>query len=300
MQCELFECSGKHKYARFSRPHSHSWARSSPRSDYRKICELPDIEYVMPVFLGKFVCPGSGRSSALRYRRAKHSSRAGFLRFGYGLAANLPDHGAREFPIPRERVRRNEHSEFRKSPDKYLAAELWGYHRHRQRTAVLERGGKSQRATHVVVCGKSNFLNPRLACCSRLAGRNTSRTSAMLSKTLAIVVLAGALPHPVVLDRSVTLFTRPEEGEPIQKAAEDLAADFQVVLGRPKIIHRAEDSGPITIFIGESSSVPSEIRPSCLTAPESFSISLRASHRGHCAFRRRHAGHNLCRVPISR
>ena len=97
----------------------------------------------------------------------------------------------------------------------------------------------------------------------------------MLSKTLAIVVLAGALPHPVVLDRSVTLFTRPEEGEPIQKAAEDLAADFQVVLGRPKIIHRAEDSGPITIFIGESSSVPSEIRPSCLTAPESFSISLR-------------------------
>ncbi|HKW32696.1 MAG TPA: glycosyl hydrolase 115 family protein [Candidatus Acidoferrum sp.] len=72
------------------------------------------------------------------------------------------------------------------------------------------------------------------------------------------------------------MFTIPEEGEPIQEAAEDLAADFQAVLGtRPRIIHRSEDSGPLTIFIGESSSVPSEIRPADLTAPESFSISLR-------------------------
>ena len=79
-----------------------------------------------------------------------------------------------------------------------------------------------------------------------------------------------------VLDRTVTLFTSPEEGEPIQKGAEDLAADFRAVLGsRPKIIHRIEDSGRLTIFIGESANVPSEIRPAGLTASESFSISLR-------------------------
>lgn len=84
---------------------------------------------------------------------------------------------------------------------------------------------------------------------------------------------------------SLTLFTRAEEGEPIQKATEDLAADFEAVLGtRPKIVHHIEDSGPLTIFIGEYASVPSEIRSAGLTAPESFSIFLReakwnAQHR---------------------
>lgn len=119
-----------------------------------------------------------------------------------------------------------------------------------------------------------------------------------MAKALAIVVLACAgmacpcvasqsvekggsaqsnrpIPHQIVLDRSVTLLTRPEEGEPIQNAADDLAADFRAVLGtQPKIVHRIEDSGPLTIFIGEASNVPSEIRPAGLTAPESFSISL--------------------------
>lgn len=120
-----------------------------------------------------------------------------------------------------------------------------------------------------------------------------------MKKALAIVVLVGAglacpcvvsqsvanghaaqsggsTPRQVVLDSTVTLFTSADEGEPIRRAVEDLAADFQAVLGsRPKIIHRAEDSGPLTIFIGASSRVPSEIRPADLPAPESFSISLR-------------------------
>lgn len=120
-----------------------------------------------------------------------------------------------------------------------------------------------------------------------------------MAKALAIVVLACAgmpcpcvasqsvakggaaqsgrpISHQVVLDRTVTLLTAPEEGEPVQKAVEDLAADLQVVLGtRPKIIHRTEDSGSFTIFIGESAKLPSEIRPASLSASESFSISLR-------------------------
>ena len=121
----------------------------------------------------------------------------------------------------------------------------------------------------------------------------------MKAKALAIVVLAGAAMNcpcvgspsavkggtaqsgrpaqrQVLLDRTVTLFTSPEEGQPIQKAAEDLAEDFHAVFGtRPKIIHRIEDAGPVTLFISESSNVPSEIRPVGLTAPESFSISVR-------------------------
>ena len=121
----------------------------------------------------------------------------------------------------------------------------------------------------------------------------------IMAKALAIVVLAFAgmpcpcgasqsvakgsaaqsgrpISHQVVLDRTVTLLTAPEEGEPVQKAVEDLAADLQAVLGtRPKIMHRPEDSGPVTIFVGICSNIPSGIRPASLTAPESFSISLR-------------------------
>src|SRR5437764_5273685 len=85
-----------------------------------------------------------------------------------------------------------------------------------------------------------------------------------------------ATQDAVALNRSTTLYTSAAEGEPIQKAAEDLAVDLQAVLGtRPKIIHRQEDSGPLTIFIGEQSRLPEDLRANGLTAPESFSISLR-------------------------
>ena len=120
----------------------------------------------------------------------------------------------------------------------------------------------------------------------------------MIRRTLAIIVLLGecwsspgnALELPetkrspeetgqarerVVLDRTVTLLTSAEEGEPIQKAVEDLAADFQAVFGaKPRIIHRKEDAGPLTIYVSEQSRLPEELRTG-LTAPESFSISLR-------------------------
>jgi glycosyl hydrolase family 115 (putative glucuronidase) len=81
----------------------------------------------------------------------------------------------------------------------------------------------------------------------------------------------------IVLNSAVTIFITPDAAEPIQMAADDLAADFQTVFGtRPKIVHRREDAGPTTILVAESSNLPSEIRATGLTAPESFSISTQA------------------------
>jgi hypothetical protein len=62
-------------------------------------------------------------------------------------------------------------------------------------------------------------------------------------------------------------------------AARDLAADLQAVFGtRPKIVHRSEDAGQTTILLAESPNLPSDIRATGLTAPESFSISVQTAH----------------------
>lgn len=142
---------------------------------------------------------------------------------------------------------------------------------------LVKRGSrKPTSASHVVICWGRAIARilaiAIVACGCWLCPCEASQSSATKRDSEP----RRQLPRSVILDRTVSLFTIPEEGEPIQEAAEDLAADFQAVLGtRPRIIHRSEDSGPLTIFIGESSSVPSEIRPADLTAPESFSISLR-------------------------
>jgi Glycosyl hydrolase family 115 len=82
----------------------------------------------------------------------------------------------------------------------------------------------------------------------------------------------------IVLNSAVTIFISPDAAEPIQMAADDLAADFQTIFGtRPKIVHRREDAGPTTILVAESSNLPSEIRAAGLTAPESFSISTQTA-----------------------
>ena len=55
-----------------------------------------------------------------------------------------------------------------------------------------------------------------------------------------------------MLDRSVTIVVSSDEPGPIRLAAEDLASDFEKVLGtRPKIVTRMEDAGPQTIVVGE-------------------------------------------------
>jgi hypothetical protein len=79
----------------------------------------------------------------------------------------------------------------------------------------------------------------------------------------------------VILDSDVTIFESSHESGPVQEAAEDLASDFQTVMGkRPKIIHQREDAGAVTILIGEQSEIPESIRPPGLTDPESFSVSV--------------------------
>ena len=82
--------------------------------------------------------------------------------------------------------------------------------------------------------------------------------------------------NSIVLDSATTILVSPEEPEPVQHAAEDLAADFQKVLGkRPKIVNAGRDAGAVTILISESSKLPETMRPAGLETAESFSISTR-------------------------
>jgi Glycosyl hydrolase family 115 len=82
----------------------------------------------------------------------------------------------------------------------------------------------------------------------------------------------------VNLGPEITILESPEEAGPIQEAAEDLASDFQKVLGqRPRIVGRRQDAGPVTLFIGERHEIPESMRPAGTTALESFSISVHAA-----------------------
>lgn len=89
----------------------------------------------------------------------------------------------------------------------------------------------------------------------------------------------------VILNSSVTILEPANEAEPIQLAALDLASDFQKVFGkRPRIIAEPQFAGPTVISIGEAAQIPEAMRPSGLSAPESFSISAHeTSLNGHPA-----------------
>ena len=79
----------------------------------------------------------------------------------------------------------------------------------------------------------------------------------------------------VALDSSVTILTSTDAPVPIQKAANDLASDFQKVLGKkPRIVTSRGEAGPVTIWIGEQSQIPEALRNSAMQAPESFSMSV--------------------------
>jgi len=98
------------------------------------------------------------------------------------------------------------------------------------------------------------------------------------TKTNAALSESAATPR-VALDRSAVIFTSSDEQEPVQKAVEDLAADFQAVVGaKPRIIHSKQDVAALTFVVGQASKLPEDLRPSGLTAPESFYIALRSGH----------------------
>lgn len=130
--------------------------------------------------------------------------------------------------------------------------------------------------------------------------RETARRRPYISQTLmsglACVALAVggatlALAEPqshhgmntqegrIVLNSTVTIFENPGAPVPIQKAAGDLASDFEKVMGKkPRIVHREEDAGPVTILIGEKSALPEGMKPPGLSQAESFSISVRRAN----------------------
>jgi hypothetical protein len=71
------------------------------------------------------------------------------------------------------------------------------------------------------------------------------------------------------------LLTAPEEPGPVAEAAQDLAGDLEKVFGRrPRIAHRPQDAGPVTVLIGFKSPLVAQIRPGTTMEPESFSISV--------------------------
>lgn len=115
-----------------------------------------------------------------------------------------------------------------------------------------------------------------------------------IDKALVIGILAGRFMLPliadasyastsdsarqnIVLDATVTIIQTPDEPEPVRRATENLANDFQSVLGtRPTIVDDADDDNVArsAILIGEQSKIPQRLRRASLTGPESFSISV--------------------------
>jgi hypothetical protein len=106
---------------------------------------------------------------------------------------------------------------------------------------------------------------------------------AVLAILLLPVFSAGA--QTLTIGPDAALSVRPDEPLPVRKAADDLANDFEKVLGhKPAMIQSGQDAGAVTIMIGEASKIPAELRPAGLTAPESFSISVtqaKVSGRSH-------------------
>jgi hypothetical protein len=111
-----------------------------------------------------------------------------------------------------------------------------------------------------------------LACCGFALSQSSPRNIVQSGRR------RDSIPQ-VVLGPMARICVASDEPEPVQRAVNDLATDFQNVTGkRPRIVHREEDAGAATILIGEQSNIPDEMRPSGLSGPESFSISVHTAH----------------------
>ena len=79
----------------------------------------------------------------------------------------------------------------------------------------------------------------------------------------------------VALNSATTILLGQEEPTPVEEAVKDLQNDFAKVLGKKfRIVRSSEDASAVTIWIDEKSKLPVSMRPSGLTEPESFSISI--------------------------
>ena len=84
----------------------------------------------------------------------------------------------------------------------------------------------------------------------------------------------GSRAGTVILDSTFTILQAADATEPLRRAAEDLAADFEKVLGKkPRIVNREQDAGPTTVFIAEQAKLPQNMRRQVFSGAESFSIS---------------------------
>ena len=94
-----------------------------------------------------------------------------------------------------------------------------------------------------------------------------------LAQSTSPRVRAGIEPT-ITFTASTQIVVSPGEPVAMRHAAEDLAGDFEKVLGwKPPIVVQPATSAEATIVIGEAATIPESIRPRGLTAPESFSIS---------------------------
>lgn len=104
-----------------------------------------------------------------------------------------------------------------------------------------------------------------------------------LPKTLAGAdsqVVRKSHGDSVIVHSNAVIFLGPDEPLPIVQAVRDLASDFEKVLGKkPRIIDREENAVPVTIWIGEKSKLPENLRLQGLEEPESFSISVARSEK---------------------
>ena len=110
---------------------------------------------------------------------------------------------------------------------------------------------------------------------SRFAPNLLMRCLVLLAFSGAVAPAAQTPPqhttNGLVLRAPITLVLAPGEPQPVREAANDLASDFQKVLGAKPAIAEHAASGT-SIEIGAAEHLPEAMRPANLSAPESFSI----------------------------
>ena len=92
---------------------------------------------------------------------------------------------------------------------------------------------------------------------------------------LAAATDARASGHAVAIDSSVTLVESLQESGPVQRATQDLRADFARVFGRPpRLASRLDDAGPLAILIADRAHIPGGVPCATTANSEAFAWSV--------------------------